>query len=113
MHNIMPVSSAIPMHGTMGGVVGNSGGLGPATVAAGATLPRRRGPFGSPAQGCHLPAQPQPPTASSIANRPLPIAGAFDPNTGRPLVPPNTNVIASTSASTAAQQSRPDKEVGI
>lgn len=84
MHNIMPVSSANALHGTMGG---SGSGLGPATVVAGATLPRRRGPFG-PGQGCYLPAQP-PPTvvANSMTNRPLPVAGAFDPSTGRPLVP--------------------------
>lgn len=84
MHNIMPVSSANALHGTMGG---SSSGLSPATVVAGATLPRRRGPFG-PAQGCYLPSQPPPATvANSMANRPLPVAAAFDPNTGRPLVP--------------------------
>ncbi|VDK33952.1 unnamed protein product [Taenia asiatica] len=84
VHNIMPVSSANALHGTMGG---SGSGLGPATGVAGATLPRRRGPFG-PGQGCYLPAQPPPAAvANSMANRPLPVAGAFDPNTGRPLVP--------------------------
>ncbi|VDM31185.1 unnamed protein product [Hydatigera taeniaeformis] len=94
MHNIMPVSSANALHGTMGG---SSSGLGPATVVAGATLPRRRGPFG-PGQSCYLPAQPPPAAvANSMANRPLPVAGAFDPNTGRPLVPSSSMPVPASS----------------
>lgn len=109
------------MHGTMGGNNGG-GGLGQATVAAGATLPRRRGPFGCPTTGlapgqpgCYLPPnQPQVPPSvvnTSMANRPLPVAGAFDPNNGRPLVPPPAS---NSTPIQAQQQSRlPDKEVGI
>ncbi|VUZ41947.1 unnamed protein product [Hymenolepis diminuta] len=121
MHNIMPVSSSNPMHGTMGGNNGG-GGLGQATVAAGATLPRRRGPFAcsttglAPGQpGCYLPPNQSqvPPSVvnTSMANRPLPVAGAFDPNNGRPLVPPPAS---NSTPIQAQQQSRlPDKEVGI
>lgn len=95
MHNIMPVSSANATHGTMGS--GATIGLGQVTVAAGATLPRRRGPF-SPGQSsaCYLPTQPPPGTSamisnSNLASRPLPAAGAFDPNIGRSIAPPSAS----------------------
>uniref|UniRef100_A0A5K3FB27 Arf-GAP domain-containing protein n=1 Tax=Mesocestoides corti TaxID=53468 RepID=A0A5K3FB27_MESCO len=86
MHNIMPVSTAAPaLHGTMAGNA-LTPQMTPATVAAaGATLPRRRSPFPPQAvpQGGYL-AQPCP--AGAMANRPLPVAGGFDPTSGRALV---------------------------